>query len=176
MRTVSCFWLLVALSCTTWVCRGQTVEDGEYVVDFADWPMNGVPFVSEDGQVYPSYEERATLVWAGMVCDFPPSHLSPSYSVSCFRSLLSARDRLQLSTLSSSSTLHPLWQTHLSGISLRWTNGTLIPQRSTTLTSTVLPVQRRRTKRSALTPFPTSFATGQSSSRTSTGGSMKPSH
>lgn len=77
MRKASCFWLLVTLSCSAWVCRGQTVEDGEYVVDFADWPMNGVPFVSEDGQVYPSYEERATLVWAGMVCAFSPSHFSP---------------------------------------------------------------------------------------------------
>lgn len=77
MRKASCFWLLVTLSCSAWVCRGQTVEYGEYVVDFADWPMNGVPFVSEDGQVYPSYEERATLVWAGMVCAFSPSHFSP---------------------------------------------------------------------------------------------------
>lgn len=112
------------------------------------------------------------LVWFVL----PPSHFSPSYSVSCFCSLFFARDRLQLSTLSSSSTLHRLWRTHQSGISLRWTNGTLSPQRSTTSTSTVSPVQRRRTKRSALIPFPKSFAMGQSSSRTSTGGSMKPSH
>ena len=77
MRKASCFGLLVTLSCSAWVCRGQTVEDGEYVVDFADWPMNGVPFVSEDGQVYPSYEERATLVWAGMGCAFSPTHFSP---------------------------------------------------------------------------------------------------
>ena len=63
--------LFFAFACVACVCRGQTSEDGKYEIEEQDWPLNGVPFVSEDGDTYPTYEERATLVWGGVVC-FPP--------------------------------------------------------------------------------------------------------
>lgn len=74
MRKDVLVWFLVILTYAAWVCRGQTSEDGKFEIPIEDWPLNGVPFVSEDNEVYPTYEERATLVWSGVVCCSPSLH------------------------------------------------------------------------------------------------------
>lgn len=39
-----------------------------YELPVEDFPKNGVPYVSPDGDVFPSYLERAALMWNGAVC------------------------------------------------------------------------------------------------------------
>ena len=57
--------VVAALACAS---LGQDREEGEYAVPFEAWKPNGVPYVSVDNEVFPSYDERAVLTWVGVVC------------------------------------------------------------------------------------------------------------
>ena len=47
------------------VCFGQYAQ---YAIPYDEWPPNGVPYITPDGRMYPSYDERALLTWQGVVC------------------------------------------------------------------------------------------------------------
>ena len=58
-----------------------THAQGVYELPPEEFPKNGVPYVSPEGDVYPSYLERAALTWNGMVCLLCPSlSFSRSYA------------------------------------------------------------------------------------------------
>lgn len=73
MRRDLLVWIPFVLAFVALVCSGQSSDDGKYEIDVLDWPLNGVPYVSEGNETYPTYEERAALVWSGVVCFFFPS-------------------------------------------------------------------------------------------------------
>ena len=62
------FVLGVVIAATVGGCLGKEPSAGEYALPFNVWPPNGVPYVSADNEVFPSYDERAILTWLGVVC------------------------------------------------------------------------------------------------------------